>query len=50
MLLPMLTAADQNNLQVAQNIHKDMIQKCWNEVKDWINGLKVLITFKQRFQ
>ena len=50
MLLPMLVAADQNNLQVAQNIHKDMIQKCWNEVKDWINGLKVLITFKQRFQ
>ena len=25
MLLPMLMAADQNNLQVAQNIHKDMI-------------------------
>ena len=50
MLLPMLIAADQNNLTVAQNLHKDMIQKCWNEVKDWINGLKVLITFKQRFQ
>ncbi len=50
MLLPMVQAAEQNNIQVAQNIHKDIIQKHWNEVKDWVNGLKVLITFKQRFQ
>ena len=47
---PMVQAAEQNNLAVAQNLHKDLVQKCWQECKDWANGLKILISFKQRFQ
>jgi hypothetical protein len=26
---PMVQAAEQNNLAVAQNLHKDLVQKCW---------------------
>jgi uncharacterized protein (DUF2267 family) len=49
-LRPMVQAAEQNNLAAAQNLHKELVQKCWQECKDWANGLKILISFKQRFQ
>jgi hypothetical protein len=46
----MTQAAEQNNIPIAMNIHKDLIQKNWQESKDWANAVKVLISFKQRFQ
>ena len=38
-----------NNFSAALNMHKEIVQKNWQESKDWANALKVLITFKQRF-
>ena len=43
---PMVQAAEQNNTPAAQNLHKDLVQKHWQECKDWANGLKTLISFK----
>ncbi len=49
-LKQMTIAAEQNNFAAALSLHKDLIQKSWTESKDWANALKVLLTFKQRFQ
>lgn len=43
-------SVEQNNFSAAMNAHKDLTQKNWNEAKDWANAVKILITFKQRFQ
>lgn len=50
LLKQMTQAAEVNNFASALGLHKDLIQKNWQESKDWANALKVLISFKQRFQ
>lgn len=50
LLKGMTQAAEQNNFVGAANLHKEMTQKYWQESKDFANALKVLLSFKQRFQ
>ena len=37
---------EQNNSQGAQAAFRDLTQKCWMDVKDFSNALKVLASFK----
>lgn len=40
---------EQGNAQGAQAGFRDLTQKCWMDVKDFSNAVKVLSSFKQRF-
>ena len=42
-------AVDANNSQAASVAFRELTVKCWNDVKDFSNCLKVLSSFKQRF-
>ena len=50
LLKHMTAAAEQNNIPSALSLHKELIQNHWQESKDWANALKILISFKSRFQ
>ena len=46
----LLSLIEQNNNQGAQAAFRDLTQKCWADVKDFSNALKVLSSFKQKYQ
>ena len=42
-------AIEQNNSQASGQAFRDLTQKCWPDVKDFSNALKVLSQFKQKY-
>lgn len=49
-LQSLIGLVEQNNSQGAQAAFRDLTQKCWSDVKDFSNALKVLSSFKQKYQ
>lgn len=45
-----LGLVEQSNHQGAQAAFRELTQKCWGDVKDFSNALKVLSSFKQKYQ
>ena len=44
-----LSGIQQNDFATAQGLLREVSQKHWNEARDWCNGLKPLIQFKQKY-
>lgn len=48
-LQSLLSLVEQSNSQGAQAAFRELTQKCWADVKDFSNALKVLSSFKQKY-
>lgn len=41
---------EQNNAPGASQAFRELTTKCWNDVKDFSNAMKTLVSFKQKYQ